>query len=183
MCKMHFNPRSLHGERLAAAAVLLAHIVFQSTLPARGATLEHELHNGNADISIHAPCTGSDGQGTRPIYSTTEFQSTLPARGATFPEGGFYHRHEISIHAPCTGSDQDLIADIHAMAEFQSTLPARGATDRGLCEFVVRPDFNPRSLHGERHPWPRTARSGAYFNPRSLHGERPLLTTSLTTWT
>ena len=34
----HFNPRSPHGERLATAAVLLAHIVFQSTLPARGAT-------------------------------------------------------------------------------------------------------------------------------------------------
>ena len=84
MCKMHFNPRSLHGERLAAAAVLLAHIVFQSTLPARGATLEHELHNGNADISIHAPCTGSDRAFGKISGRSRRFQSTLPARGATF---------------------------------------------------------------------------------------------------
>ena len=56
----HFNPRSPHGERL----------------------LEHELHNGNADISIHAPRTGSDGIHRR-IWGDVA----------------------ISIHAPRTGSD------------------------------------------------------------------------------
>ena len=82
-CAIHFNPRSPHGERLAARSVMyhapqyfnprsphgerlfLAQWRtrtgrFQSTLPARGATI------------------GADG---RPIRTT--FQSTLPARGAT----------------------------------------------------------------------------------------------------
>ena len=56
-----FNPRSPHGERLAGLYCSAAKAPFQSTLPARGATM--------------ALCT--------PIRSCLRFQSTLPARGAT----------------------------------------------------------------------------------------------------
>ena len=36
-------------------------------------------------------------------------------------------------------------------------------------------DFNPRSPHGERPPFPREGcPSPPYFNPRSPHGERPV---------
>ena len=101
--------------------------LFQSTLPARGATgsIQHILHR--AEISIHAPRTGSDQSerrsrkftanfnprsphGERQAQKYSEilpkrFQSTLPARGATrrlFPGPGLAR---ISIHAPRTGSD------------------------------------------------------------------------------
>ena len=79
----HFNPRSLHGERLAAPCQSMQRLPFQSTLPARGATLNAVDAARERNISIHAPCTGSDG--IRPAEPNVNI--------------------EISIHAPCTGSD------------------------------------------------------------------------------
>ena len=103
--EQNFNPRSLYGERRAGDYVLTARQVFQSTLPVRGATRDRharrkgplhfnprslygERHRSDktqqlcCDISIHAPCTGSDVR-------------SIPPR----------NRLSISIHAPCTGSD------------------------------------------------------------------------------
>ena len=80
---VNFNPRSLHGERPAMSAMLKpaktfqstlpargatsssfsmrsASSEFQSTLPARGATATLYIGLNDKDISIHAPCTGSD---------------------------------------------------------------------------------------------------------------------------
>ena len=57
--------------------------VFQSTLPARGATEDVLVMLLNQVISIHAPRTGSDGH-------------AAPAP---------CERDSISIHAPRTGSD------------------------------------------------------------------------------
>ena len=65
-----FNPRSPHGERRTGNARKQAEKAFQSTLPARGATL-FPLHlQGIANISIHAPRTGSD--------STPKLQGVQP---------------------------------------------------------------------------------------------------------
>ena len=60
-------------------------ITFQSTLPARGATMVDALAVLAAAISIHAPRTGSDA-------------AAAEKAGVTI---------EISIHAPRTGSDTD----------------------------------------------------------------------------
>ena len=123
----HFNPRSPHGERQNQGDVFA------------------QL----ADISTHAPRTGSD-MGGRMNNLFLEFQPTLPARGATQtqrasittfsdfnPRSPHGERHchfvfgvgvrRISTHAPRTGSDGDFI-HLHAS----------------------RCDFNPRSPHGER---------------------------------
>ena len=101
----YFNPRSPHGERpydlsyyvlhqeisihaprtgsdFRDGEVLSAEQLFQSTLPARGAT---------------AICWTS-------LWGWI-FQSTLPARGATILRLRQHLRHRISIHAPRTGSD------------------------------------------------------------------------------
>ena len=99
---------------------------FQSTLPARGATLIEENNGQAIDISIHAPRTGSDTHGS--------------VRCPTI---------RISIHAPRTGSDHHRRPRIHAPARFQSTLPARGATRDDGRRADPR-NFNPRSPHGER---------------------------------
>ena len=128
----HFNPRSPHGERPRFTTARCAPCSFQSTLPARGATV--------AALSEK---------------SGISFQSTLPARGATnWDDINKAYSEYISIHAPRTGSDQRQMADvpqlpsisIHAPRtgsddisaiakdkynQFQSTLPARGATDAG----------------------------------------------------
>ena len=57
------------------------------------------------DISIHAPCEGSDLQAHLSFSLRWEFQSTLPVRGATESLSDLYLRDWISIHAPCEGSD------------------------------------------------------------------------------
>ena len=110
----HFNPRSPHGERrgrgdLDAVFIVISihaprtgsdvaflrfgHVeVFQSTLPARGATTR-----------------------TPPSFATDlTFQSTLPARGATQPRHTVVLYMRISIHAPRTGSD-GIYMDIKAL--------------------------------------------------------------------
>ena len=81
-------------------------MVFQSTLPARGATSHRAVRAG---LGI-------------------QFQSTLPARGATSGRRSCRHQGAISIHAPRAGSD--LLATLNGVLDdvFQSTLPARGAT-------------------------------------------------------
>ena len=146
-------------------------MLFQSTLPARGATVGGRHLNALADISIHAPRKGSDSDGVaigchpaisihaprkgsdnrfaalRRIHSA--FQSTLPARGATSPRqrGG------------------------PLAARFQSTLPARGATT-AWCLSTKTANFNPRSPQGERPVHSSVTPSLSNFNPRSPQGER-----------
>ena len=90
--RWHFNPRSPHGERHEENNKEYEGLIFQSTLPARGATAYHIRSNTNILISIHAPRTGSD----LPLF------------------GGFSNRFCISIHAPRTGSDVSAIAIISA---------------------------------------------------------------------
>ena len=104
-------------------------VIFQSTLPARGATNPPDEGPVARAISIHAPRTGSDGRRERPKTATKRFQSTLPARGATEP--------------PARASSRQ---------QFQSTLPARGATVAHPVTTERLIYFNPRSPHGERHP-------------------------------
>ena len=145
-----FNPRSPHGERPGPHSTNKNAISFQSTLPARGATVVVKVPICRAAISIHAPRTGSDGTrrsscGSRSNFNprsphgerrackaqlsaTCQFQSTLPARGATRNAGLYYRGCNISIHAPRTGSDAMALCCFLRHNEFQSTLPARGAT-------------------------------------------------------
>ncbi len=102
--------------------------VFQSTLPARGATLgvKHRQRRGD-NFNPRSP----RGERLSTLFlsaTTARFQSTLPARGATtFPllSG---QRRAISIHAPREGSDVDdaTVTQVHF-------------------------HFNPRSPRGERH--------------------------------
>ena len=105
---LDFNPRSPHGERQLFRPFLHAFCLFQSTLPARGAT--------------SASCLEQ--------FDFEEFQSTLPARGATGRSKMTTLTRDISIHAPRTGSDLDVSELTGGSLTFQSTLPARGATRR-----------------------------------------------------
>ena len=168
--------------------------LFQSTLPARGATTLRLIR-----------------------AFPRRFQSTLPARGATVharclqedlyfnPRSPHGERREqllaavsfcaISIHAPRTGSDCVWVGNGSGWRAFQSTLPARGATG-GIQHFVPAIAISihaPRtgsdgdllsrrlflftiSIHAPRTGSDRPLRwrwaSAPYFNPRSPHGER-----------
>jgi len=124
-------------------------MMFQSTLPARGATTARRVGRHTGKVSIHAPRAGSDSlaapsrvapafQSTLPARGATprglatpspcKFQSTLPARGATSMRGHPLECLEVSIHAPRAGSDGIGTLIPTDVSKFQSTLPARGAT-------------------------------------------------------
>ena len=78
-----FNPRSPHGERLFALAIILAVPLISIHAPRAGSDLSPARPSSNASISIHAPRAGSDAHtaaAARRIYT-------------------------ISIHAPRAGSD------------------------------------------------------------------------------
>ena len=173
---------------------------FQSTLPARGATLSGWTALQARTISIHAPRTGSDKKRNDLVARGLIFQSTLPARGAT----KYNERHAIdftiSIHAPRTGSDLhnacqcgNLLISIHA--------PRTGSDQHG---WRISP-AQPISIHAPRtgsDRFPRllrptgkfqstlpargatagvgqSSRRSCDFNPRSPHGERRARTPAL----
>ena len=113
--------------------VLVPALIFQSTLPMRGATLSVKL-----------------------LSERQRFQSTLPMRGATENPEQDDNEDDISIHAPHAGSDHvhlqlvfrhpdfnprspcgERLTAIIAAAKtlpFQSTLPMRGATKEDMIE-------------------------------------------------
>ena len=149
-----FNPRSPHGERqMQACQRGIMRLVFQPTLPARGATLRPHLR----------------------LRQHRAFQPTLPARGATWlttssscertnfnprsPHGERHHTHCFSPFGiyfnprsphgerrlarrsktcsgvfqptlPARGATSDRWQMYHNCQAFQPTLPARGATRR-----------------------------------------------------
>ena len=147
----NFNPRSPHGERLRSLTSTDSKATFQSTLPARGATI----------------CA------TVRLVARREFQSTLPARGATRPvlysekRGGL-----ISIHAPRTGSDSMIRIFPSSVRHFNPRSP-HGERRWNRQQRMEQRYFNPRSPHGERRHIIQHSNAGdVYFNPRSPHGER-----------
>ncbi len=100
----YFNPRSPHGERPKHGSTRIPGEDISIHAPCTGSDIFICPCPLYKPISIHAPCTGSDA--TLPhAYRQPRFQSTLPARGATF--------HELVVVQ---------------FVKFQSTLPARGAT-------------------------------------------------------
>ena len=147
-------------------------IIFQSTLPVRGATFNYLADAISAMISIHAPRAGSDrrlilgkerGNDFNPRSPCGErrftvqmccyagiFQSTLPVRGATLQSEKYTSLLMISIHAPRAGSDFPAVISETLTHIFQSTLPVRGATRHSPNQPQTLKNFNPRSPCGER---------------------------------
>ena len=123
----HFNPRSPHGERRRNNFAAPSLGIFQSTLPARGATAEQLCRALIRHISIHAPRTGSDdclSQSPRAICISIH----APRTGSDSARLQSCLDAPISIHAPRTGSDCWCLRYCQMEFVFQSTLPARGAT-------------------------------------------------------
>ena len=144
--------------------------IFQSTLPARGATRSATRSSSSLTFQSTLPARGATYL-SAPVHCTSPFQSTLPARGATqrfpmridnrdfnprsphgerplqcFRLGQGRHFNPRSPH----GERLDPTKLERTSEKFQSTLPARGAT---LIRWVCCRGFfhfNPRSPHGER---------------------------------
>ena len=80
----YFNPRPPRGGRLTSRCTAGTANRFQSTPPARGATIFQNRYSPLClQISIHAPREGGDAVRTKSCVCSRSFQSTPPARGAT----------------------------------------------------------------------------------------------------
>ena len=146
---MDFNPRSPCGERPGADWSAVSDLIFQSTLPLRGATTKLTVIAVSRLFQSTLPLRGAT-QNVHPLSTREVFQSTLPLRGATFRVGDTRRSVVISIHAPLAGSD-----------------------DRFAAAWPESPNFNPRSPCGERPSSWMMRHSERDFNPRSPCGERP----------
>ena len=143
-------------------------VVFQSTPPARGATL-YLVHAGHVNrISIHAPREGGDyivevmlviaehfnprpprgGRQPEEVRAAERWvsQSTPPARGATLADRLRQHKADISIHAPREGGDAGR-PELQRQEHYFNPRPPRGGrrlpAGRGALEHRI-------SIHAPR---------------------------------
>ena len=124
---VNFNPRSPRGERRDWLQCYDTLNVFQSTLPAWGATGRRHACSGEARYFNPRSPRGERQNKNESNNKSNAFQSTLPAWGATFRAVSSKFEAYISIHAPRVGSDSPY-----------SIAPCPGRY------------FNPRSPRGER---------------------------------
>ena len=103
--RQDFNPRSPHGERPLTESFPICVKLFQSTLPARGATVRHNTGLHSQGISIHAPRTGSDCSANNSSSLRRNFNPRSPHGERHGAGDGQDANAGISIHAPRTGSD------------------------------------------------------------------------------
>ena len=120
-----FNPRSPRGPTRSPLK-LEAFMLFQSTLPAWGATLPQMSWANRLAVSIHAPRVGSDRSASR-----------------RFPCS-----RSVSIHAP-RGERPFSTSAIAAVSEFQSTLP-RGERQQKIQKCAPSSEFQCTLPRGER---------------------------------
>ena len=122
--------------------------VFQSTLPARGATQSASaFQSGQRYFNPRSP------HGERPQYvldcvPIPQFQSTLPARGATAADADVRHFAHISIHAPRTGSDAAQ-SIMRARGGYISIHAPRTGSD-GRSSMLWSPSSTRISIHAPR---------------------------------
>ncbi len=123
--------------------------LFQSTLPARGATAQRLHRRVVGDISIHAPRTGSDDVAADMVRQSPDFNPRSP-HGERRPDVRQYtSAYIISIHAPRMGSDAGFARD-DSQASISIHAPRMGSDARAAIWLPTSTNFNPRSPHGER---------------------------------
>ena len=111
--------------------------VFQSTLPAKGATFKQGENWDATVVSIHAPREGSDRRAT-PRKREDRVSIHAPREGSDLQWRVQKLLERVSIHAPREGSDVEFYSCLVRVWVFQSTLPAKGATGRcGSHRYVI----------------------------------------------
>ena len=143
---------------------------FQSTLPARGATLQRQHiaagipHFNPRSPHGERPCSARRCGLLRPI----SIHAPRTGSDGICIVFSFRQYGRISIHAPRTGSDGISLESASELFQFQSTLPARGATATFLPETRIWKFQSTLPARGAtRSPKPAT---GSF--PISIHAPR-----------
>ena len=147
---------------------------FQSTLPAREATLRHTFATLLLSISIHASREGSDERASLHFLTSCPFQSTLPAREAT--KGDFENFLNFFYFNPRFPRGKRLCAICGKPLDSANFNPRFPRGKRLNYPFFRMPagDFNPRFPRGKRLQNTDTQITISNFNPRFPRGKRPL---------
>ena len=172
---LYFNPRAPRGARRTSIRRAAIAFLFQSTRPARGATVAALQIFPDDTISIHAPREGRDVSLMRARFcSSISIHAPREGRDHSFlvVADGF----RISIHAPREGRDPingdgigRVMISIHA--------PREGRDILALFPDPDKLNFNPRAPRGARLKMGRAAfEEDQYFNPRAPRGARRVWT-------
>ena len=109
ICNLHDFLISIHAPRTGSDFRTICSVsyaaVFQSTLPARGATGNRKGKITPKRISIHAPRTGSDSMADLFGDWVPDISIHAPRTGSDSIYADVIPTEDISIHAPRTGSD------------------------------------------------------------------------------
>ena len=132
----------------------LASSAFQSTPPARGATVKHIERRCYADHFNPRPPRGGRLSVLKIKPTMALFQSTPPARGATHKRRGPQKINRISIHAPREGGDPTRPSSDDQYRYISIHAPREGG------------DQGPRTKHRQQD---------TNFNPRPPRGGRPVV--------
>ena len=167
----NFNPRPPRGGRLGLLPHLLHALGFQSTPPARGATVKMKVRRWSMSISIHAPREGGDSR-MYTLSAASKISIHAPREGG---DGGINYpppyKEDFNPRPP-RGGRRYGTSSRNIRRLFQSTPPARGATGRRGSASRRTGNFNPRPPRGGRRDSPGTKSSPPYFNPRPPRGGR-----------
>ena len=172
----NFNPRSPRGERplrkastsrqsisihapregsdFSCTPEFAFRLKFQSTLPARGATLNINDDGGSSGNFNPRSPRGERRLTNWQCITSTTFQSTLPARGATRRWMDLIGLPVISIHAPREGSDTPFPFCLSPHSAISIHAPREGSDSNGAGVYISGSHFNPRSPRGERQHHP-----------------------------
>ena len=123
---------------------------FQSTPPARGATVCVIRAPPQTQISIHAPREGGDFQYFKRSCVKTDISIHAPREGGDFYMAALLTSLGISIHAPREGGDVCDFANSLKVSAISIHAPREGG-DSVSCRTCSMPwDFNPRPPRGGR---------------------------------
>ena len=151
-CRHHFNPRPPRGGRRAAPKRPNNRPEFQSTPPARGATLFRFHFCFSYDkFQSTPPARGATWYITASPPDTPRFQSTPPARGATRGNRSaavFLERFQST--PPARGATSS-VATVTPTAAISIHAPREGGDAEVPHHSDEYTDFNPRPPRGGRH--------------------------------
>ena len=144
-----FNPRPPRGGRRRFQNCCGTFFLFQSTPPARGATLSHLLQTVFGHISIHAPREGGD-DGLKSLPGKFKISIHAPREGGDDKVYVPAASGIISIHAPREGGD--LWSASYESKKYQISIhaPREGGDTSRITKQTIQSNFNPRPPRGGR---------------------------------
>ena len=170
----NFNPRPPRGGRLGLLPHLLHALGFQSTPPARGATVKMKVRRWSMSISIHAPREGGDSRmytlsaaskisihapregGDGGINYPPPYKEDLnprpPRGGRRFVRIVSLSLPIISIHAPREGGDPEYGYVLGGCHGISIHAPREGGDNAARRTSEEVHHFNPRPPRGGRRP-------------------------------